>query len=181
MTDKEARTKATEYADAVAYKRLVNKYYRGYTVTPTCDFNDYLPAKEKWDVTVTSDEEKTLTELKSRSAKYSYYSHIQDLTLTGYKLDNLREEAARQGCSATVAGIYPYDNIILTWPADGEYEETVQYTRKFEYDENSEKIEQKAYILPFSMADKYAVDMTDFDENWEKAYNKYKKAVTYDA
>ena len=53
MTEQEARVKATEYADAVAFKAMINEYYQGYTVTPTCNFNDDEPAKEKWDVTVT--------------------------------------------------------------------------------------------------------------------------------
>ena len=182
MTNEEAKTKATEYADAVAYKRMIDRYYRGYTVTPTTNFNDYNPVNVGWDVTLTdADGEKTLKELKSRSKKYRFFSHIKDLRLTGYKLDNLRDEAERQGCKAEIVGIYPYDNVIVTWPADGEYEETIQYTKKFEYGEDSDKIEQKAYILPFDMAEKYVVDMSDFDDNYQKAYNKYKKAVTDDA
>lgn len=178
MTYEQAKTKATEYADAVAYKRMIDRYYRGYTVTPTTNFNDCIPVKTGWDVTVTdADGEKTISELKSRSKKYRYFSHIQDLRLTGYKLDNLRQEAEKQGCKAEIVGIYPYDNVMLVWPADGEYDETVQYTKKFEYGD-TEKIEQKAYILPFAMAEKYVVDMSDFDYNFQRAFNKYEKCVT---
>lgn len=184
MTLKQARIKATEYADAKAFKSMMTDYYgEYYTVTPTCDFNDDRPARAKWDTTVTGDYglgETILTELKSRSRKYRFnHKWIRDLRITGYKLDNLREEAAKRGCKAYVVGIYPYDNVMLVWPAEWNYEETIQDTKECEYDEDSENVEQKAYILPFHLARLYEVDMSDFDENRDKALNKYMKTVTY--
>ena len=176
MKNSDAKTKANEYAGGIIIKRAMQAYMPEWTVTPTTNFSDNTPCRVHWDLTATKGVELMLIEGKARSRKYRVNNpRIQDMQITGKKLDWVREAADKHNCRGWVFGVYPYDNVVLVWPADKEYEECVIYSKDYEMDDDSEKTEKPGYILPFDEATRLYVDGSDFDENWKKAYRKYTK------
>lgn len=176
MNDLDAEVKAYEYAGAIVMKRLVQKYFPDWTVTPTTNYNNDKPCRCFFDYMLSRDDGSDMTVVEGKARTYKYRVNnprIQDMAVNCKKFDNVKGCVEGSKAVAWYAGIYPLDDTVMIWDTSLSYEVFQMTKKKFERDPNSPLITEDMYRLKFDMATRYQVDCSDFEQNFRRAYRKY--------
>lgn len=175
MSEKDAEAKALEYAGGIMIKRAMLANNPECTITATTNFNDLSRCTVHYDLVMAwPDGRRKIIEGKTRSRNYRLDNrYIQDMSVNLTKFQWVQDASRELDCEASVVGVYPWDDAVMEWDANGTYEDSTLTSRDSYVDKNSKVTEKPVKKLRFSQAARLHSDGSDFEGNFRKAYKKY--------